>query len=237
MAIGSRLRRRPRLLVLLLTAALLAATGVAVASTSSSPGTSAIRAFNRLPASDFPATVSRNRLGERGTLKFQVRFMGAEMTLTAPAANTSGGDVATLSRTSNAFVLRFTNERYRVDPVRLPDGLTIARQTIRLEPGAINALHWNRHSGAVTSGVHWAVYAPNTLYNGSHTIKFVDHGKRKFSSFKRLGHGRFGFKLVSLWRGLVQLKRWRVSGKALPGGEVSITGAWTGFFVVTVKGA
>jgi hypothetical protein len=237
MGMGSSLRERPRLFVLLVAALVLAATRVAVASTSSSSSRSAIAAFNRLPSSDFPGTVSRNRFGEHGMLKFQIRFMGIPVTLMASAANTAGGDVGTLSRTGSAFVLRFTHLSYRVDPVRLPDGLTIASQTINLDPGAVNTLHWSRDTGVATSDMHWVVDAPNTLYNGSHTIKFVDHGTRKFASFKRLGYGRFGFEILSVWHGSVRLEDWRVSGTALAGGEVSITGTWTGAYVLTVKGA
>jgi len=211
---------------------LAAAAGAAMAaSVSSSP----VAALNRLPASDFPAIVSRGPADEVGTLTFQMSFSGSAITLTASASDVSLGRVGTLSRNSSDFVLRFTRVRDRVAPIKLPDGLTITSQTIALDSTPPSTLHIDRRTGAVTSNLHWVVDAPNTLYNGSHTIKLPDKGQRRFVSSTQIGPGHYRFHVISKWHGSVVLMSWSVAGHTLPGGRVTLAATWSSYYDLSVK--
>lgn len=102
--------------------------------------------------------------------------MGQTMTLKASAVSVSHAPIGTLSRAGGEYILRFSHSRYRVSPIGLSNGLTIAAQTITLAPGGTSTLRIDQHTGAVSSDLHWVVDAPNTLYNGSHTLRFSDIG-------------------------------------------------------------
>lgn len=170
-----------------------------------------------------------------GTLTFQMSLFGSSVTLTASARSVTHGQVGTLSRNSRAFVLRFTRVRDQVAPIKLPDGLTIAGQTIALDPTATSTLRIDRRTGVVTSNLHWVVDAPNTLYNGSHTLKLPDRGPRRFVSSKQIGPDRYRFHVISKWHGSVVLTSWSVAGHTLPGGPVTLSGTWSSYYDLSVR--
>lgn len=203
--------------------------------TTSSHTPPAAAAFNRLPASDFPAMISRGQPQETGTLTFRLTLLGRQISLTASASSVAGREVGTLTRSRTDFALHFHGLRYRVAPVRLPNGLTIASQLITLSPRAPSTLLIDRRTGVDTSDLHWVVIAPNALYNGTDTINLQDKGSRRFLSFKQIGAGSFSFKVLSLWQGSVLLRRWSVAGKPLPGGHIAMSGSFSGHYVLDVK--
>ena len=192
--------------------------------------------FNRLPASDFPAVISRGQPSETGTLTFRLSLLGRPIALRTSARSVTGGPVGTLTRTGSEFVLRFTRLSYRVAPIMLPDRLSIASQTIALSSGAPNTLLINRHSGSVTSEFDWLVAAQNAFYNGKRTIGFLDRGQRRFLSVKEVGRRRYSVNVLSLWHGSAVLTRWSVDGKALPGGPIAISGTFNGHYLLTLGG-
>lgn len=233
-------KRRPLLarLVWLQAGALVlgACGGATKAPIPSSGASSAAGALGRLPASAFPAPVTRGQTPETGTLTFGLALKGRAVSLTTSAKSAEGGHVGTLTRSGSALVLRFTRLLYRVAPIRLPNGLTIASQTISLSPHAASTLRIDRRTGAVTSDLHWVVDAPNVLYNGSHTISLPDKGKRHLASFRRVSPGRYTFEIRSLWHASTKLRSWSVDGKSLPAGEVAMAASWNGYYVLTVGG-
>jgi len=203
-------------------------------SSSSSPGERALVALNRLPQADFPAIVSRAVRPEHGTLTFRMSFFGMPIVLTASATSVGFGQVGTLSRTASDFVLRFTRALDRVTPIKLPNGLEIASQTLALDPTVPSTLRIDRRTGAVSSDNHWVVDAPNTLYNDSHTITLPDKGQRRLISFTQLASGRYRFAVRTQWHASVTLSSWSVAGTALPGGVVNIAATWTSYYVLNL---
>ncbi len=237
---GEPLRRRFRRLAVVGAIGVLGiVVGVATAANTDglqSTALSRVAAFNRLPGSDFPAKVMRTQQREVGTLTFRLSALAGDMSLNASAGSISHGLVGTITRSSTDFVLRFTQLRYRVDSIKLPNGINVASQTITLDPKAQSTLRIDRRTGVATSDLHWVVDAPNVLYNGSHTIEFPDKGQRRFVSFKQIGPRRYSFSIISKWHGSVTLTRWSVAGTALPAGHVAISGTWDGYYALSVAG-
>jgi|GEM_PF-3126448 len=215
----------------------IAACGHTAKSTRAPSGAStAVAGFNRLPAPAFPAIVSRDQAPETGALTTRMTFLGQKIALITTVTSVGQqGTVGTVTRTGSDFVLRLLKLQYSVEPIKLPNGLTIARQTIALNPNEQSTLLIDRHSGAVTSDVHWLVNGTNVLYNGSHTISIPDMGQRRFLSFKSIGTGRYSFKISSTWSGSVALTSWSVQGRRLPPGRVEMSGSWNGSYLLTLK--
>jgi len=138
-------------------------------------------------------------------------------------------------RNSSDFVVRFTRLRYRVAPIKLPNGVTVAGATIALNPTAQSTLRLNRHTGALTSDMHWVINAPSAILNGSHAIEVPDKAPRRILSFKQTGLGHYSLTIRSTWHGSVMLRRWSVAGKALPGGALTMAATSTGYYVLNVK--
>lgn len=180
--------------------------------------------------------ISRGQPSETGLLTFRLSLLGRQVALRATASSVKSGPVGTLTRTSSEFVLRFTRLGYRVAAIKLPDRLTIASQTIALSSGAPNLLLIDRHTGSVTSEFDWTVDAPNALYNGKHTISFLDRGQRRLLSVKQVGRRLYSVTVLSVWHGSAVLNRWSIGGKALPGGHITIAGTFNGHYLVTLRG-
>jgi hypothetical protein len=187
-------------------------------------------ALGGLPAADFPVAVVRARNPGHGTLTFA--FDG--ISLSARGTSISTGRAGSITRTRRELVLTFANLRYRVSAIELPGGERISPQTIALRPRIASTLRIDRHTGAVTADLQWIVTAPNTLYNGSHTIDLADHGMRRFASFRRSGKG-FVVQVITHWHATVSLRRFSVAAHPEPRGTVVLTGIWDGFYNVVPK--
>jgi len=219
---------------------LLGALGAAAAASSAgnaspSPSATLITALNRLPQTDFPTPVSQAQPRDRGNITFSMSFDGLPVVLRTTAESVDVGKVGTLSRSASAYVVRFTRILDRVAPIRLPNGLTIAAQTITLDPARPSTIRIDRHTGVVTADAHWVIDAPNTLYNGSHTITLPDKGPRRLVSFKHPAPRLYILAIRTGWHATVRLVHWSVAGHAQPGGVVRLAATWDNYFVGSFK--
>jgi hypothetical protein len=196
----------------------------------------ALQATKVLPLTRLPATVSRGRNAERGTLT--LALPSAAPTLKVKTRVTSGapGRIGTVTKSGGQLVFKFTSITYDVAPIALPGQPTIDSQTITLDPARPSTLRINLRTGRITRDFHWLLRGTNVRYNGSPILPLGDTGSSRVATVTKLGASRYSIRLLTDWKTQIILQSWTVDGQALQGGVIHASAVFDGAYLLHFVG-
>lgn len=144
----------------------------------------------------------------------------------------TAGRIGRVSKSGRKLVFRFDRITYRVAALRLPGGVAIGPQRIRLDPSRSSTLTVDLGTGVITRNFHWLLTATDAEYNGRHTLALGDRGRAGVASVRRLSSDRFAIHLLTLWASPIKLSTWTVGGRTLPGGRITASALFDGTYVL-----
>jgi len=137
---------------------------------------STLAAVKHIPLDRLPAAVERGKNAERGKLTLRLLPL-AGASVAADVRSDTAGRIGRVSKSGRKLVFRFDRITYRVAALRLPGGLAIGPQRIKLDPTRPSTLTVDLDTGVITRNFHWLLTATDTEYNGWHTLALGDRGR------------------------------------------------------------
>jgi hypothetical protein len=192
---------------------------------------STLAAVKRIPLDRLPAAVERTKNAERGKLTLTLLPLAGAEVATDVRSDTAGR-IGRVSKSGRKLIFRFDRITYRVAAIRLPGGVAIGPQRIKLDPTHPSTLTVDLDTGAITRSFHWLLTATDAEYNGHHTVALGDRGRAGVASVKRLSNDRFAIHLLTLWTSPIKLSTWTAGGRTLPGGRITATALFDGTYVL-----
>jgi hypothetical protein len=192
---------------------------------------STLAAVKHIPLDRLPAAVEREKNAERGKLALTLLPL-AGASVAADVRSDTAARIGRVSKTGRKLVFRFDRITYRVAAFRLPGGLRIGPQRIRLDPTRSSTLTVDLGTGVITRNFHWLLTATDTEYNGRHTLALGDRGRAGVASVRRLSSDRFAIHLLTLWTSPIKLSTWSVGGRTLPGGRITAGALFDGTYIL-----
>ncbi len=190
-----------------------------------------VAAFKALPLDLIPAAVSREEKAERGALIMTINALGGKQIMTQIISG-AGGQIGTLTRDGDILTITFTEITYNVGGIQLPGGLSIAPQTIKLDPSQTSTLQINLATGEVTRNLHWLMTGTNVLYDGQDTVALGDTASAQVVELENLGNNQFAVRLITHWQTGLSLTTWTINGITVPSGQVDSVAEFDGRYLI-----